>query len=249
MLIVNADDLGRCREDTDSALACHARGRITSTSAMVFMADSSRAAALARDTTLPIGLHLNLSEPFSAPQVPAELRARHDRVCRFLRSSRYALLLFHPLLARDFAEVVTAQFAEFRLLYGREPSHVDGHQHMHLCSNVLAQGLLPPGARVRRSFTFGRGEKSRLNRWYRAALDRALARRYVLTDGFYSLSQQMKQSSLDAVLSRASHEQVELMVHPTWPNEYEFLMSDAFAAALARAGAGASANDPARVSS
>ena len=233
MLIVNADDLGRRRDDTDSALACHARGRIDSASAMVHMADSERAAGLARAARLPVGLHLNLSEPFTADVDPA-LRASHARVCRFLRSSKYALLLYQPFLAADFARVVEAQFAEFRRLYGREPAHVDGHQHMHLCTNVLLQRLLPAGARVRRSFSFARGQKSALNRWYRARVDRTLSRRHRLVDEFFSLTQQLKAGRLDAVAARACEGDVELMTHPAWPHEYDYLMGDAFATLLQR---------------
>lgn len=233
MLIVNADDLGRRREDTDSALACHARGRIDSASAMVHMADSERAAGLARAARLPVGLHLNLSEPFTADVGP-ELRASHARVCRFLRSGKYALLLYHPFLATDFARVVEAQFAEFRRLYGREPAHVDGHQHMHLCANVLLQRLLPAGARVRRSFSFARGQKSALNRWYRAGVDRTLTRRHRLVDQFFSLTQQLKAGRLDVVAALACEGDVELMAHPAWPHEYDYLMGDAFATLLRR---------------
>jgi len=231
MLIVNADDLGRRREDTDCALACHARGRIDSASAMVHMADSERAAGLARAARLPVGLHLNLSEPFTA-DVDPDLRASHARVCRFLRSSKYALLLYQPFLAADFARVVEAQFAEFRRLYGREPAHVDGHQHMHLCTNVLLQRLLPAGARVRRSFSFTRGQKSALNRWYRARVDRTLARRHRLVDEFFSLTQQLKAGRLDTVAAHACEGDVELMAHPAWPHEYDYLMGDAFATLL-----------------
>jgi len=47
MLIVNADDWGRSLAETDAALRCLKRGRITSVSAMVFMQDFKRAARLA----------------------------------------------------------------------------------------------------------------------------------------------------------------------------------------------------------
>lgn len=231
MLIVNADDLGRRREDTDSALACHARGRIHSASAMLHMADSERAAELARAAGLTVGLHLNLSEPFTADAEP-KLRASQARVSSFLRSNKYALLLYNPLLAADFARAVEGQFAEFRRLYGREPAHIDGHQHMHLCTNVLVQRLLPERSRVRRSFSFAPQQKSRLNRWYRARVDRALAGRHHLTDAFFSLSQQLNGARLDTIATLSRCNAVELMVHPAWRPEYEYLMSDAFAALL-----------------
>ena len=62
MLIINADDWGRSRAETDAALRCYQGGRITSVSAMVFMADSERASELAKENELDMGLHLSFSE-------------------------------------------------------------------------------------------------------------------------------------------------------------------------------------------
>jgi chitin disaccharide deacetylase len=228
MLIVNADDLGRSAQETDAALAGHALGRVTSASAMVFMADSERAAAAARQAKLPVGLHLNLSEAFSGTGVSQGLRSRHDRVRAFLARSRFALIFFNPLLAADFAAVVQAQHAEFIRLYGHAPRHVDGHQHMHLSTNVLLQRLLPAGARVRRSFSFLPHQKSPLNRGYRACVDRLLARRHPLTTHFFSLTQQLRGGGMARVASLAEKDVVELMVHPAWLHEWEYLTSTDF---------------------
>ncbi|MGH9355586.1 MAG: hypothetical protein ACRD10_05595, partial [Terriglobia bacterium] len=48
-LIVNADDWGRYHETTGRTLDCIDRGAVSSVRAMVFMQDSERAAAIARD--------------------------------------------------------------------------------------------------------------------------------------------------------------------------------------------------------
>jgi predicted glycoside hydrolase/deacetylase ChbG (UPF0249 family) len=223
MLIINADDLGRSQRETDVALACWSRRRISSVSAMVLMSDSVRAAGLAKAAAVPVGLHLNLSEALSDPLVPIVLRERHDRIRNVLGRNRYSPLLFNPLLRDDFAAVVRAQLDEFLRLYGHAPHHIDGHQHMHLSSNVLLQRLLPGGVRVRRSFSFERGQKSVLNRWYRARVDRLLARRHKLTDHFFSLSQQLANGGLERVLALAQMQDVELMVHPAWPVEWDWL--------------------------
>ncbi|HOY59397.1 MAG TPA: ChbG/HpnK family deacetylase, partial [Verrucomicrobiota bacterium] len=129
MLIVNADDWGGWRTATDAALTCYEKGRITSVSAMVFMDDSERAARLAQRSGLDVGLHLNLSQEFtgsthSVPRLAESQRA----IVRFLRSSKYALLFYHPFLRRQFRHVFEAQLEEFFRLYGRPPSHFDGHQ-------------------------------------------------------------------------------------------------------------------------
>ena len=65
MLIINADDWGRSVAETDAALRCYKEGRITSVSAMVFMEDSERAAELAKENELDVGLHLNFTDKFT----------------------------------------------------------------------------------------------------------------------------------------------------------------------------------------
>ena len=232
MLIVNADDLGRSAPATDAAIACYSKGRITSASAMVYMADSERASMAATDVGLDVGLHVNLSEEFSAGSVPEELRRAHGQIRRFLRASKYSLLIFNPLLARQFEFVFAAQLSEFCRVYGREPSHLDGHQHLHLATNMLVQRVLPTGAKVRRSFSFRQGDKSLVNRWYRSVVDRSLMRRHRVTDHFFSLSDYLSLDKLKRVVSLARQSNVELMVHPERPAEYAFLMSDAYAEAL-----------------
>jgi len=234
MLIVNADDLGRLKPATDRALFCFARKRITSTSAMVFMEDSERAAQLALASGIDVGLHINLSESFTADSVPQSLRGYHDRIRRFLKLGKYSLLLYHPFLKTAFRYVYDAQHAEFLRLYHREPSHLDGHQHLHLASNMLMQHILPEGTKVRRSFSFRPGEKSFANRWYRAAVDRYLARRHRMTDYFFALAHHLTLSSLQPIVALADAANVELMTHPQVPGEYDFLLSDAYAEAVSQ---------------
>jgi chitin disaccharide deacetylase len=72
-LIVNADDWGRNRDTTARMLECALCGALSSVSAMVFMEDSERAAAIARERGIDVGLHVNLTEPFTAPGTPARL--------------------------------------------------------------------------------------------------------------------------------------------------------------------------------
>jgi predicted glycoside hydrolase/deacetylase ChbG (UPF0249 family) len=232
MLIVNADDFGRSRDATDSALACYRRARISSISAMVFMADSTRGAKLATELGIDVGLHMNFSEPFTGSGIPEHIWHAHNRVRRFLCANKYALILYHPLLKSAFTLVFQAQAKEFLRLFGRTPSHVDGHQHMHLCSNILLQGLIPKGATVRRSFSFRLGQKSCFNRAYRACVDQLLQMNYQTTDFFFALSQHLPVARLTPIVGLARTHSVELMVHPQVGREYDCLMSEAYAAAV-----------------
>src|SRR5215471_12197734 len=177
VLVVNADDWGRDYETTERIAKCFSCRTVSSVSAMVFMADSERSAALARDRGIDAGLHLNFTAPFSVPRCPSPLKKRQEEIAGFLSRHRLARAIFHPGLARSFGYVVQAQIDEFTRLYGAQPDRIDGHHHMHLCSNVLVQRLLPAGTIVRRNFSFQGGEKSAMTRMYRKAVDKRLARR------------------------------------------------------------------------
>src|SRR5687768_12609491 len=98
MLIINADDWGRSATETNLAMECSSRGRITSVTAMVFMEDSERAASLATQADMTVGLHLNLCEPFTGANLPSRLLEYHRHIFRFLRASRYPALLYNPFL-------------------------------------------------------------------------------------------------------------------------------------------------------
>ena len=203
VLIINADDWGGWKRGTDAALACHERRRITSVSAMVFMEDSERAAVLAKAADIDVGLHVNFTTTFSGGNCPARLAEAQDRIRRFLKRSKYALIVYNPFLRESFRYVYQAQAEEFIRLYGRPPSHVDGHQHMHLSSNMLLDGIIPRGQKVRRSFSFWPGEKGLINLTYRRWVDRRISRRYVLTDYFFSLSQCVRHKRFERVLELA----------------------------------------------
>ena len=228
MLIINADDLGRSRMETDAALSCLREGRITSVSAMVFMEDSERAANLARDCGVDAGLHLNLSQVFSGRVVSPAVAEAHNRIVGFMKTTKYALLVYHPFLRRCFRDVYQTQADEFVRLFGKSPSHVDGHQHRHLCANMLLDEIIPRGQKVRRNPSLSPGEKGPLNRAYRRLVDRWLGRRYCLTDYLFNLAECMEESRLARVLGLAKVTRVELETHPCRKAEHALLMSDAF---------------------
>lgn len=222
-LIVNADDWGRDREASDRTLDCILRGTVSSVSAMVFMADSERAAAMALGRGIDAGLHLNFTTPFSMPNCPARLVERQREVAAYLLHHQFAMAVYHPGLSRSFEYVLGAQLNEFSRLYEAAPGRLDGHHHMHLCANVLLGGLLPPGTIVRRNFSFQPGEKDSGNRLYRKVVDQLLARRHRLTDFFFSLAARGAPDYLPHILSLARNFVVELGTHPVKPEEYRFL--------------------------
>jgi len=226
LLIVNADDWGRDYENTERTLECIVRGTVSSVSGMVFMQDSERAAAIARKRGIDVGLHLNFTTPFSGLGTSTKLIGHQQRLAQYLRRHRFAQILYQPGLARSFEYVVKTQLDEFFRVYGAEPTRLDGHHHMHLCSNVLLGGLLPAGTQVRRNFSFHPGEKSFGNRLYRQIVDRILTRRHHLTDFFFSLPPLSPPSRLRRIFSLANEFVVEVETHPVRPEEHSFLTGE-----------------------
>jgi predicted glycoside hydrolase/deacetylase ChbG (UPF0249 family) len=114
-LIVNADDLGLSRGVNRGIVRAHTGGILTSASLMVRQPAAAEAADLARaHPRLGIGLHVDLAEWAFRE---GEWRVRYQVV---------------PVDDRDaVAEEVTRQLAAFRRLLGRDPTHLDSHQHVH----------------------------------------------------------------------------------------------------------------------
>jgi chitin disaccharide deacetylase len=222
-LIINADDWGRDVHTTNCIFDCIRCGSVSSTSAMVFMPDSARAAAIALAESIDAGLHLNLTTPFAASSLPAVLQRHHERVVRFLTSNRLARLFYHPGLTQSFHYVVAAQLEEFCRLYGSGPRRVDGHHHMHLAANVLLSNLLPGGTIARRNFSFQAGEKSLANRAFRKATDAILAKRHRLPDYFFALVPLEPAERLEHIVELSKNTVVEVETHPSNAAEYRFL--------------------------
>lgn len=119
-LIVNADDFGLSAGVNRGIIDAHRDGIVTSTSLMVRWPDAAAAAALAHSNpALSIGLHVDLGEwYYDAHNTDAgNWPARYDVVD-----------LKDADAVRD--EVI-AQVGRFTQLMGREPSHLDSHQHVH----------------------------------------------------------------------------------------------------------------------
>lgn len=222
-LIVNADDWGRDAHTTGCILDCVSCKTVTAVSAMVFMSDSERAAAIALERNIDAGLHLNFTDSFTSDTCPAGVARRQQRIAAYLRRHRLAQIVFNPALVREFEYVAAAQIDEYRRLYGADPGRLDGHHHMHLCANVLFRSLLPSGTLVRRNFSFQPGEKGIVNRTYRGWIDRVLARRHRMVDFLFSLAPIEPSRRLERVFALAREYVIELETHPIKPDEHRFL--------------------------
>jgi predicted glycoside hydrolase/deacetylase ChbG (UPF0249 family) len=114
-LIVNADDFGLSEGVNRGIIEAAEHGILTSASLMVRYPAAPDAATYARNGgAVSVGLHLDLGE-------------------WFFRDPDWVPL--YTVVPTDDATAVSAeidrQLAEFRRLVGREPTHLDSHQHVH----------------------------------------------------------------------------------------------------------------------
>jgi len=228
MIIINADDLGRNRRATDNIISCYVKGSITSASAMVFMDDSRRSSELALENKMDIGLHINFTEKFTGELRSDFLEKHHAKIAGFLSKNKYALLFYNPSLIKCFEYVYKSQYEEFLRVYNQQPAHINGHQHMHLSTNMVLHNVIPSGNKVRRNFSFTHTEKSSLNRLYRHIVNKKLLKRHISTDYFFDILPLTDVDRLKNIIDLAKLKNVELMVHPERPAEYEFLTNEAY---------------------
>ncbi len=237
MLIINADDWGSSRQITSRIEECFDAGVVDTVSAMVFMSDSERAAQLSTAKSIETGLHLNLTTPFDSGRVSDRLLASQQKVIKYLRRNRVAPYLYNPILGKDFDYLFKAQYDEFYRLYGIPPSRIDGHNHMHLCANVLLGNFIPMRTKVRRSFYFEKREKGLVNRSLRFVVDSMLQKKYICTDYFLHIGQFCHKGvkgiwNLQKLQDLARRADVELLLHPHQDIDYKYVMNPEFLDAI-----------------
>ncbi|XP_046496321.1 carbohydrate deacetylase isoform X2 [Equus quagga] len=174
-LVVTADDFGYCPRRDEGIVEAFLAGAVTSVSLLVNGAAAESAAELARRHHIPTGLHANLSE--GRPVGPA----RHS-TSSLLSPEGFFLgkMGFREAVAAgdvdlpQVREELEAQLSRFRELLGSDPTHVDGHQHVHVLPGARVPGVrrgaaglrgalhtAAAGAR-RRRLHLARGPRSRL---------------------------------------------------------------------------------------
>jgi predicted glycoside hydrolase/deacetylase ChbG (UPF0249 family) len=124
-LIVNADDFGRSLEVNLGVVEAYERGIVTSASLMVRWPAAAEAAAYRRDVSrFSLGLHVDLAE------------------WDFREGEWVPVYEVVPMEDPDAVEAeVLRQLASFRDLVGRNPTHLDSHQHVHVSDKAATAAL------------------------------------------------------------------------------------------------------------
>jgi len=120
LLIVNADDLGLSEGANAGIAEAHERGIVTSASLMVRQGAASEAASYAGERpALAVGLHIDLGQ---WDYENGEWMVAYERCAPDDESAVEA--------------ECRAQLEAFRGLLGRDPTHLDSHQHTHMSEPV-----------------------------------------------------------------------------------------------------------------
>lgn len=133
-LIVNADDFNLTQGVSRGILDAHRFGVVTSTTIMVNLPGLETSRTLAQThPRLGMGLHLNLT--FGPPVLPPEkVRSLLDDSGRFVRNHDRLREAGDP---SEIRQELTAQVEKFRVTFGRSPSHLDTHHHIHRYPRIL----------------------------------------------------------------------------------------------------------------
>jgi predicted glycoside hydrolase/deacetylase ChbG (UPF0249 family) len=245
-LIVNADDLGWTEGVNRGIAEAHRQGLVTSTSLLANGPALASALAIARaNPELGVGVHLNLSDgrPTAAPRkVPGLLNSSGN-----LEGGPENLLLRMASRSLSIEEVEQEWDAQISKLRdsGIEPSHLDGHKHVHMLPGLfevavrLAKKHGIPAIRVAheesklRSALSSAGDPHTGVVWKQGVQARGLkllardARELadhaglVTTDYFCGIAQTgvLRREGVERLLSILPEGTTELMCHPGYADE------------------------------
>ena len=133
-LIVNADDFGQSCGVNRGIIEAHEHGIVTSASLMVRWPAAAQAAAYGRKhPSLSVGLHFDIGE----------------WCCR----NGSWIKLYEVVSEEDVTAVskeASRQLVTFRRLVGKDPTHLDSHQHVH-CQKPLSSVFIDVAERDRKS--------------------------------------------------------------------------------------------------
>ena len=132
-LIVNADDFGLTAGVSRGILRAHHEGLVTSTTVLASLAPQEELDDAATRSGLGLGLHFNLTwgRPMSPAAAVGSLIDGEGRFGRDLAALRERA---RPDEVRRECE---AQIEAFARRFGRMPTHLDSHHHVHRLPRVM----------------------------------------------------------------------------------------------------------------
>ena len=206
LLIVNADDFGLSKGQNYGIIEACRNGIVTSTTALVNGQAIDHAVQLSRDEpSLAIGMHfvLTMGKPLTA--MPGLTR---DGV---LGKWIWQLAEEDALPLEEITQELASQYLRFIELFGRKPTHLDSHHHVH-----MIPAIFPLVA----EFAQRKGVAVRVDREVRGLPDVAVTSTEGFSSAFYGdeIDEALFLKVLDDSAAKGERS-LEVMAHPAFVDQ------------------------------
>ena len=206
LLIVNADDFGLSKGQNYGIVEACRHGVVTSTTAMVNADAIEHAVALSRDLpALGIGMHFVLTLGMPLTSMPG--LTREGQLGKWI----WEMAEQGSLPLEEIARELDCQYNRFVDLFGREPTHIDSHHHVHMIPAIFPLVV---------EFARRKGVALRVDR-QEAVFKEAVAELPSTTDGFSSafygdaITEALFLQVLDHSVQQGERS-LEVMAHPAF---------------------------------
>lgn len=132
LLIVNADDFGLCKGQNYGIIEAFRNGVVSSTTAMMNSVDIEHAAELsAQYLTLPVGMHFVLTYGHPLTAMPSLTNVNGELGKWLWQRAETGTLDLNEIV-----QELECQFDKFVAVFGRPPTHIDSHHHVHMLPQI-----------------------------------------------------------------------------------------------------------------
>ncbi|MEH0885602.1 chitin disaccharide deacetylase [Enterobacter sp. UNJFSC 003] len=203
LLIVNADDFGLSKGQNYGIVEACRNGVVTSTTALINGEAVEHAAQLSRDLPdLGVGMHFVLTLGMPLSTMPG--LTRDGQLGKWI----WELAEQGALPLDQIPRELDCQFNRFVDLFGREPTHIDSHHHVHMIPAIFP---------IVAEFAQRKGVPMRIDREVHGLPSFSVLSTEGFSSAFYGeeISEGLFLQTLDESAARGE-KSVEIMAHPAF---------------------------------
>ena len=203
LLIVNADDFGLSKGQNYGIIEACRRGVVSSTTALINGEAVEHAAQLSRDVPeLGVGMHFVLT--LGMPLSPMPGLTRDGQLGKWI----WEMAEQNALPLEEITRELNCQFNRFVDVFGKEPTHIDSHHHVHMITAIFP---------IVAEFAQRKGVAIRVDREVPGVPDCAVKSTDGFSSAFYGdeIDEALFLKVLDESAARGE-KSVEVMAHPAF---------------------------------
>ena len=203
LLIVNADDFGLSKGQNYGIIEACRRGVVSSTTALINGEAVEHAAQLSRDVPeLGVGMHFVLT--LGMPLSPRPGLTRDGQFGKWI----WEMAEQDALPLEEITRELDCQFNRFVDVFGKEPTHIDSHHHVHMIPAIFP---------IVAEFAQRKGVAIRVDREVPGVPDCAVKSTDGFSSAFYGdeIDEALFLKVLDESAARGE-KSVEVMAHPAF---------------------------------